>query len=64
MIRVLLPIIMLTLPVETRKTWDVQGSRVERFVDTDSGVVCYVIGERRCLGDCAYSPAISCVKIK
>lgn len=38
-------------------------SEVYRVVDNDAGVVCYVVPQAHCTGDCAYSPAISCLKL-
>lgn len=46
------------------KTWKVGGSTVTRIVDNETGVVCYVIPEAHCTGDCAYGPAISCVGLQ
>ena len=40
----------------------VDKSQVHRIVDSQAGVVCYVIPESHCMGDCAYSPAIACAK--
>lgn len=39
----------------------VGSSDVHKFVD--GPVVCYVIPQAYCRGECAYGPAISCVKI-
>jgi len=40
----------------------VEDSKVIRLDDKEMNVVCYVIPESHCIGDCAYSPAISCVR--
>lgn len=45
------------------KQFSVNGTLVQRFVDDEAGVVCYFIPKEHCLGDCAYSPAISCVRV-
>ena len=39
------------------------SSSVHKFIDKETNVVCFVIPAEHCLGDCAYSPAISCVKL-
>ena len=39
-------------------------SEVHRLVDNEAGVVCFVVPQDFCNGDCAYSPAISCLKIQ
>lgn len=36
-------------------------SEVWRVVDHENAVTCYVVPQVRCVGDCAYGPAISCV---
>lgn len=46
------------------KTWSAGRSNVVRIFDEETGVACYVVPESHCNGDCAYSPAISCVKVK
>lgn len=38
-------------------------SDVHRIVDNETGVVCYVVPKEHCNGDCAYSPAIACIKL-
>lgn len=46
------------------KSWQVKDSSVRRIYDEETNVVCYVVPAQYCNGDCAYSPAISCVKVK
>lgn len=40
------------------------SSDVYRVVDNEVGVVCYVVPQAYCQGNCAYSPAIACVKVQ
>lgn len=57
-------ILTLVFAVATMQGWPVKigNSTVYRVVDAEHGVACYVIPQDHCVGDCAYSPAISCVK--
>ncbi len=41
-----------------------EKSAVWKVVDSANGVVCYVVRQNYCMGECAYSPAISCVKVE
>ena len=48
----------------TERSWRVGNSTVDRIYDADAGVICYVIPEEHCnVGNCTYSPAISCVRV-
>ncbi len=48
-----------------RRTFSAGRSDVIRIFDDETGVVCYVVPKETCMvGDCGYSPAISCVKVK
>lgn len=44
------------------RAWRVGSSTVNRIYDTDTGTICYVVPQEWCSGNCAYSPAISCVR--
>jgi len=39
------------------------SSDLYRVVDNEVGVICYVVPQAHCTGDCAYSPAIACIKL-
>ena len=48
------------LPV---RIWQFGDTRINRIHDGQTGVVCYVIPQSHCMGDCAYSPTMSCIKL-
>jgi hypothetical protein len=35
---------------------------IQKQCDEETGIVCFYIKKEVCVGDCAYSPAISCFK--
>lgn len=39
------------------------ATTVKRIYDAEAGVVCYVVPNEHCMGDCAYGPAISCLPV-
>jgi hypothetical protein len=45
-----------------QSTWEAGNSKVVRIIDARNGIICYVVPREVCVGDCAYSPAISCIK--
>lgn len=61
MTALLIALAMQTGSPDTRLYAHAGSSDVWRVVDRAAGVICYVVPEARCMGECAYGPAISCV---
>lgn len=57
-------IAMVLIGALTGQRGEFSHTPVQYVEDAAHGVVCYYIPAEHCIGDCAYSPAIACVRIE